>query len=187
MEHGKTIDAQMPTNGNLEKNENGKDFDVKKYRGMIGSLLYLTTSRPGIMFSVCMCAYYQSAPKESHLKAVKRINRYLHSNSKYGLWYSKGRSCNLASYTDSDFSGCKSDRKSTSRTFHMFTNSLVSWHSKKHVFVALSTSEVEYVAAVCYCYDNIYVFGLNGGKSIYRLAIAHACAAFREHKKVYVM
>ena len=93
---------------------------------MIGSLLYLTASRPDIMFSVCMCARYQSAPKESHLKVVKRILRYLHGTSQYGLWYSKGSDCNLVGYTDSDFSGCKSDRKNTSGTCHVFSNALAS-------------------------------------------------------------
>ena len=131
MNDSKSIDTPMPTNGNLDKDDNGKSVDVKKYRGMIGSLLYLTASRPDIMFSVCMCARYQSDPQESHLKAVKRIFRYLHGTSKYGLWYSKGSDCSLVGYSDSDFAGCKSDRKSTSGTCHLFSNSLVSWHSKK--------------------------------------------------------
>ncbi|XP_050893319.1 secreted RxLR effector protein 161-like [Lathyrus oleraceus] len=121
----------MATCGNLERNENGKNVEVKKYRGMIGSLLYLTASRPNIMFSVCMYARYQSAPKESHLKAVKRIFRYLHGTSNYGLWYSNGSDCSLVGYTDSNFIGCKLDRKSTSGTCHIFSNSLVSWYSKK--------------------------------------------------------
>ncbi|XP_050915706.1 uncharacterized mitochondrial protein AtMg00810-like [Lathyrus oleraceus] len=136
MEDAKSIDTPMPTNGNLERNENSKDVDVKKYKGIIGSLLYLTASRLYIMFSICLCACYQSAPKESHLKVVKRILRYLHGTYKYELWYSKGSDYNLVSYTDSDFSGCKSDRKSTSVTCNMFSNSLINWHSKKHVFVA---------------------------------------------------
>ncbi|XP_050893387.1 uncharacterized mitochondrial protein AtMg00810-like [Lathyrus oleraceus] len=124
MEDAKSIDTLMPINGNLERNENGKDVDVNKYRGMITSLLYLTASRPDIMFNVCMWARYQSAPKESHLKVVKRILRYLIDTSKYELWYSDGNDCNLVGYTDSNFSGFKSDRKSTSGTFHLFSNSL---------------------------------------------------------------
>lgn len=98
---------------------------------MIGSLLYLTASRPDIMFSVCMCARYQSDHKESHLKVVKRTLRYLHNTSKHVFWYSKGIGCNLVGYTDSDFAGCKSDTKSTSGTCYMFSNFLVSWHIKK--------------------------------------------------------
>ncbi|XP_050915296.1 uncharacterized mitochondrial protein AtMg00810-like [Lathyrus oleraceus] len=151
MKDAKSIDTQMPTNGNLEKDENGKDVDVKKYRDVIGSLIYLTASRPDIMFSVCMCARYQSTSKESHLKVVKCIVRYLHGISKYGLWYSKGSDCNLVGYIDSDFIGCKSDRKSSSGTCHVFSNSLVSWYSKKHVFVSLSAIEAEYVEADSCC------------------------------------
>src|ERR1051325_11684475 len=141
----------MPITVNLYRDENGKPVDIKRYRGVIGSLLYLTASRPDIMFSVCMCARYQSNPKESHLKVVKRILRYLHGTSKYGLWYSKGSNCSLVGYSDSDFAGCKSDRKSTSGTCHLFSNSLVSWHSKKQVSVALSTTEAEYVVAGTCC------------------------------------
>ncbi|XP_050915997.1 secreted RxLR effector protein 161-like [Lathyrus oleraceus] len=147
MEDAKSIDTPMYKNGNLEINENGKDVNVKKYRGMIGSLPYLTASRSDIMFSVCMCAHYQSASKGFDLKAVKRILRYLHGTYKYGVWYSKGSDCNLVGYTDYDFSGCNSDRKSTSGTFQMFSNFLVSWHSKKHVSIALSTAKEEYIVA----------------------------------------
>ncbi|XP_050915763.1 uncharacterized mitochondrial protein AtMg00810-like [Lathyrus oleraceus] len=131
MEDEKSIDTPMPTNGNLERNENGKDVGVNKYRGMIGYLLYLTASKSDIIFNVFMCACYQSAYKESYLKAIKCILRYLHGTSKYGFWYSKGSDCNLVGYTESDLSSCKSDRKSISGTCHMFSNSLVSWHSKK--------------------------------------------------------
>ncbi|XP_058777163.1 uncharacterized mitochondrial protein AtMg00810-like [Vicia villosa] len=116
MVDAKSINTPISTNKNLDKDENDKDVDVKKYGGTIGSLLYLTTSRPDIMFSVCICARYQSAPKESHLKSIKRILRYLHGTFMYGLWYPKGCDCSLVGYTNSDFSGCKSDRKSTSVT-----------------------------------------------------------------------
>lgn len=146
MKDAKSIDIQIPINGNLEKYENGKDVDVKKYRGMIGSLIYLIASRPDIMFSLCICARYQSTPKELHLKDIKCILRHLHGTSKYELQYSKGSDYKLVGYTDSDFSGCKSDKKTTSGTCHMFSNTLVSWHNKKHVFIALLTAEVKYVA-----------------------------------------
>ena len=103
MEDAKSIDTLMPINDNLKRNENGKDVYVKKYRCMIGSLLYLTISRSNIMFIVCKCVCYQSTPKESHLKAIKRILRYLYGTSKHGLWYSKGSDCNLVGYIDFDF------------------------------------------------------------------------------------
>src|SRR5881394_2219064 len=80
---------------------------------MIGSLLYLCASRPDIMLSVCMCARFQAAPKECHLVAVKRILRYLIHTPTLGLWYPKGSYFDLLGYSDSDYAGCKVDRKST--------------------------------------------------------------------------
>ncbi|KAK2429898.1 hypothetical protein QL285_028295 [Trifolium repens] len=131
MTDSKIMETPMASTCALSKDEECKDVEITKYRGIIGSLLYLTASRPDIMFSVCMCARYQSCPKESHLKAVKRILKYLKGTSNFGLWYSKGNDCSLVGYSDSDFAGCKLDRKSTSGTCHLFYNSLVSWHSKK--------------------------------------------------------
>ena len=151
MESAKEISTPMGTGCYLDKDEGGKPIDPSKYRGIIGSLLYLTASRPDIMFSVCMCARFQSDPKESHLSAVKRIMRYLLGTSNMGLWYPKGGISGLVGYSDSDFAGCKLDRKSTSGTCHIFGNSLISWNSKKQVSVALSTAEAEYIAAGSCC------------------------------------
>ena len=92
---------------------------------MIGSLLYLSASRPDIMFSVCMCARFQANPKESHLSEVKRIMRYLLGTINLGLWYPKNSSYNLIGYSDSNFAGCKTDRKSTSGTCHFISFALV--------------------------------------------------------------
>ena len=76
---------------------------------MIGSLLYITASRPDTMHSVCLCARYQSQPKEAHLKSVKRILRYVNNTLDYGLFYPKDDSFELTSYSDADYAGCKSD------------------------------------------------------------------------------
>jgi hypothetical protein len=141
----------MSTIISLDKDENGKTVDTKLYRGMIGSLLYLTASRPDIMFSVCMCARFQANPKESHLIAVKQILRYLKDTSNFGLFYLKLSSFDLVSYSDADFAGSKSDCKSTSRTCHFLGHSLVSWFSKKQNSVSLSTTEAEYIAASLAC------------------------------------
>ena len=121
----------MGTNEALNKEDMSVDVDQKLYRGMIGSLLYITASRPDIMHSVCLCARYQSKPKETHLKAVKRILRYVKHTLDYGLFYPKNDSFDLISYCDADYAGCKSDRKSTSGTCHFLGHSLVSWFSKK--------------------------------------------------------
>ena len=93
---------------------------------MIGSLLYLTTSRPDIMFSVCMCARFQADPKESHLVAVKMIFRYLNGTKELGLWYPKQKDFTLIGYSDADFAGYKVDRKSTSGCCQFLGASLIS-------------------------------------------------------------
>jgi hypothetical protein len=141
----------MSTTTSLDKDDSGKSINQKLYRGMIGSLLYITASRPDIMFSVCLCARYQSNPKESHLKAVKRIFRYLNHTHDFGLFYPKSSTFDLVTYSDADFAGCKSDRKSTSGTCHFVGHSLVSWFSKKQNSVSLSTTEAEYIAASLAC------------------------------------
>jgi hypothetical protein len=151
MNNAKPIKTPMPSNGHLDLNEEGKSIDQKVYRFMIGSLLYLCASRPDIMLSVCMCARFQANPKECHLMAIKRIFRYLVHTPNLGLWYPKGSTFDLLGYSDSDYAGCKVDRKSTSGTCQFLGRSLVSWSSKKQNSVALSTAEAEYVAVSACC------------------------------------
>ena len=118
---------------------------------MVGSLLYLCASRPDIMLSVCMCARFQANPKECHKVTVRRILRYLIQTSGFGLWYPKGANFDLVGYSDSDYAGCKVDRKSTLGTCQFLGHSLVSWSSKKQNLVALSTAEAEYITAGSCC------------------------------------
>jgi hypothetical protein len=99
------------------------------------------------MLSVCMCARFQADPKEVHLRAMKRIMRYLVYTPKFGLWYPKGSTFDLIRYFDADWAGCKIDKKSTSGTCQLLGRSLVSWASKKQNSVDLSTAEAEYIAA----------------------------------------
>ncbi|GKE49074.1 hypothetical protein Tco_1480332 [Tanacetum coccineum] len=103
------VDLEKP----LVKDRDADDVDVHLYRSMIGSLMYLTTSRPDIMFAVCACARFQVTPKTSHLLAVKRIFRYLKGKPTLGLWYSRDSPFELVAYTDSDYAGATQDRKST--------------------------------------------------------------------------
>ncbi|KAI3669324.1 hypothetical protein L6452_40556 [Arctium lappa] len=135
----------------LDADISGKSVDQHIYRSMIGSLLYLTASRPDIMFATCFCARYQANPKESHLSAVKRILRYLKGTPNLGLWYPKDSKFELIAYTDADHAGNKLDRKSTSRACHYLGDKLVSWSSKKQTCVSTSTAEAEYVAAASCC------------------------------------
>ncbi|GKB58690.1 putative ribonuclease H-like domain-containing protein, partial [Tanacetum coccineum] len=103
------VDLEKP----LVKDGDANDVDVHLYRSMIGSLMYLTSSRPHIMFAVCACARFQVTPKTSHLLAIKRIFRYLKGKPTLGLWYSKDSPFELVAYTDSDYVGATQDRKST--------------------------------------------------------------------------
>ncbi|KAI3685730.1 hypothetical protein L6452_34988 [Arctium lappa] len=135
----------------LHDDPDGVSVDITSYRGMIDSLLYLTASRPDIMFATFLCARYQANPKESHLAAVKRIFRYLKGTMNLGLWYPKDSGFDLMGYSDSDFAGSKIDRKSTTGSCQLLGDKLVSWSSKKQNSVSTSTAEAEYVAAGSCC------------------------------------
>nr|GFB55538.1 uncharacterized mitochondrial protein AtMg00810-like [Tanacetum cinerariifolium] len=118
---------------------------------MIGSLMYLTASRPEIMFVVCAYSRFQVTPKTSHLQAVKRIFRYLKGQPKLGLWYFKVSSFDREAYSDNDYAGANLDRKSTTGGCQFLGRRIISWQCKKQTIVATSTTEVEYVAAVHCC------------------------------------
>nr|GFA81491.1 uncharacterized mitochondrial protein AtMg00810-like [Tanacetum cinerariifolium] len=105
--------SNTPMDKERGKDGTGKDVDLHLYRSMIGSLMYLTASRPDIMFAICACFRHQVTPKECHLHAVKRIFRYLKGHPKLGLWYPKDSPFDLVAYSDSDYGGATQDRKST--------------------------------------------------------------------------
>ncbi|KAI3450426.1 hypothetical protein Pfo_007091 [Paulownia fortunei] len=137
LKNTKHIRTPMGTNDRLSKDDVGTSL----YRSMIGSLLYLTPSRPDICFSVGVCARYQCDPKESHLKASKQIIRYVNGTSEYDIWYSKDTNSNLAGYCDDDWPGDVDDRKNTSGGC---------FFSKQNC-ISLSTAESEYIACGNYC------------------------------------
>ncbi|GJV31591.1 hypothetical protein Tco_1391991, partial [Tanacetum coccineum] len=147
----------------------GWDADIEG-RGlgkMIGSLMYLTSSRPDMMCAVCACARYQVNPKVSHLYAVKRIFRYLKGQPKLGLWYPKDSPFDLVAYIDSDYDGASLDRKSTTRGCQLLRCRLILWQCKKQTVDANSTIEVEYVAASSCCGEVLWIQNqlLDYGKS----------------------
>ncbi|GJS73432.1 retrovirus-related pol polyprotein from transposon TNT 1-94 [Tanacetum coccineum] len=144
LEDSKPMKTPMSTETKLTRDEEGESVDNTKYRGMIGSLLYLTASRPDIMFSVCLCARFQEDPKTSHLEAVKRIFRYIKGTMHLGLWYPKGSGIETIVYADSDHAGDYVDRKSTSGVCTFMGCCLTSWFSKKQTALAISTTEAEY-------------------------------------------
>jgi len=141
MEDFKEATNPIATNCLMDADEAGQQVDSTKYRGLIGSLLYLTASRLDIQFGVCLCARFQSNPKESHFKAAKRILKYLKGTTNFGLWYPNESKIVLSGFSHSDYVGCKLDRKSTSGTCHLLGSSLISWNSKKQAYVILSRTE----------------------------------------------
>ncbi|XP_057459238.1 secreted RxLR effector protein 161-like [Actinidia eriantha] len=137
----------MSTSLKLSKDTSGKDVDQTLYRSMIGSLLYLTASRPDIAFSVSICARFQACPKESHLFAVKRLIKYVNGTIRYGIWFTLDTNANIVGYTDADWVGFADDCKSTSSRCFYIGNNLVAWHNKKQNSISFSTTEAEYIAA----------------------------------------
>ncbi|GJR77975.1 putative ribonuclease H-like domain-containing protein [Tanacetum coccineum] len=151
----RTATTPIESNKPLVNDEDGIDVDVHVYRSMIGSLMYLTASRPDIMFAVCACARHQVTPKASHLNAVKRIFRYLKHQPKLGLWYPKDSPFELEAYLDSDYGGA--NRKSTTGGCQFLGRRLISWQCKKQTTVANSTTKVEYVVAANCCGQVLWI------------------------------
>ncbi|GJR99040.1 putative ribonuclease H-like domain-containing protein [Tanacetum coccineum] len=153
----KTAITLMETKMALTKDEEADDVDVHLYRSMIGSLMYLTASRPDIMFAVCACSRFQVTPKTSHLNAVKRIFKYLKGKPNLGLWYPRESPFDLEAYSDSDYAGANLDRKSTTGGCQFLGRRLISWQCKKQTIVATSTTEAEYVAAASCCGQVLWI------------------------------
>ncbi|GJV88638.1 hypothetical protein Tco_1532576 [Tanacetum coccineum] len=152
-----TASTPMETHKPLLKDADGEDVDEHLYRSMIGSLMYLTSSRHDIMFAVCACARFQVNPKSSHLHAVKRIFRYLKGQPKLGLWYPKDSPFDLVAYTDSDYAGASLDRKSTTGGCQFLGCRLILWQYKKQTVVTNSTTKAEYIVASNCCGQVLWI------------------------------
>nr|GEU48420.1 hypothetical protein [Tanacetum cinerariifolium] len=151
MEKGQSIGTPMATKPKLDADLSGNPVDQTNYRSKIGSLMYLTSSRPDIVQAVCYCARYQTRPTEKHLEEVKRIFRYLRGTINMGLWYPKGSSFGLTAFSDADHAECIDTCKSTYGGIQFLGDKLVSWMSKKQDCTALSSAEAEYVALSASC------------------------------------
>ncbi|XP_070011151.1 uncharacterized mitochondrial protein AtMg00810-like [Nicotiana sylvestris] len=157
METSKVIDTPIAMATRLDMDETGSPINQTMYRGIIVSLLYLTANRPDIVFSVGICASFQSNPKESHLKAAKRILRYLKGTQDLVLYYPSSNNFNLIGYADVDYTGNLVDKKSTSGMPHFLGSCLISWGTRKQNSVALSTAEAEYVASASCCAQLLWI------------------------------
>jgi hypothetical protein len=142
----KPTDTPIATGTKLSKQDEGTTIDYTLYKRLVGSLMYLTTTRPYIMYAVSLISRFMENPKISHWKVGKRILRYIAGTTDYGIWYSNSEDDSLVGYTDSDFAGSIDDRKSTSGYAFLLGTGLISWASKKQPIVTISSVEAEYVA-----------------------------------------
>nr|GEV35249.1 hypothetical protein [Tanacetum cinerariifolium] len=139
------VDTPVVEKSKLNEDKEGKAIDPSHYRGMIGTLLYLTASRPDLQLAISMCARYQARPTETHIHAVKRIFRCLRGTVNWGLWYPKDSSVALTAFTDADHIGCQDTRRSTSGSLQFLGERLISWSSKRQESVAISSTKAEYI------------------------------------------
>jgi hypothetical protein len=154
MEDCKLVTTPMKTSCKLNKDDDSKSTGQRQYNSMIGSLLYVTKSKPDVMQAVGHVARFQETPKESHVLAVKRIFKYIKGTKDFVLWYPKGKDLSLIAYIDVDWAGFIDDRRSTSGAMFYLGECLVSWLSKKQSSISLSTTEANYIAATT-CYTQV--------------------------------
>ena len=143
----KPLATPMAINEKLSKYDGKPKVDGAMYRSLVGSLIYLTHTRPDIVNAVSIVSRFMSEPSKDHLTAAKRILRYIKGTKSYGIMYETEKDFKLTGYTDSDWAGSVDDRKSTSGYVFQLGNKVVSWSSKKQATVALSSAEAEYIAA----------------------------------------
>ncbi|XP_060667179.1 uncharacterized mitochondrial protein AtMg00810-like [Ziziphus jujuba] len=157
MKDCKPVSAPMACNEKLSKNDTGEKVNATMFRSIIGGLLFLTHTRPDIMFSVSYLSRFMHEPCEKHLRCAKRILKYVKGTAKYGLWFSSKCSGELMGFSDSDWAGNEDDSKSTSGYVFTLGNGVFSWCSKKQEVVAQSSAEAEYVAAVSAANQAIWI------------------------------
>ncbi|GJY58095.1 hypothetical protein Tco_0457987 [Tanacetum coccineum] len=139
------VDTPMVDRLKLDEDPLRIPVDQTRFRSMVGSLMYLTASRPDLVFVVCMCARYQASPTKKHLEALKRVFQYLRGTINWGLWYPKDTVMAVTAYVDADHAGCQDTRRSTSGSAQ-FLGELVNRSSKKQKSTTISTTEAEYIA-----------------------------------------
>jgi hypothetical protein len=153
----KPVSTSMSSAASLGPDEDGETVDQREYRSMIGSLLYLTATRPDIQFAMGLCVRFQVSPRSSHQTTVQRVFRYLKHIPKFGIWYSASSSLDLVDFFYADFMGCGIDRKSTYVTYQFLGSSLICWCSRKQSSVAQSITDAEYVVAASCCPQILWI------------------------------
>ncbi|GJZ20347.1 retrovirus-related pol polyprotein from transposon TNT 1-94 [Tanacetum coccineum] len=144
METCEPADTPMVKKSKLDEDPQGKAVDPTRYSGMIGTLMYLTASRPDLVFAVCMCARYQAKPTEKHLHAVKRTFRYLRGTINMVMWYTKDSCIALISFADADHVGCQDTRKSMSGSMQLLGDRLISLYYDNKSVIALCCNNIQH-------------------------------------------
>ncbi|KAG6476380.1 hypothetical protein ZIOFF_065620 [Zingiber officinale] len=167
----------------LKKEDGGKAADVTHYRSLIGNLLYLTATRPDLMYAASLLSRFMQSPSHFHLGAAKRVLRYVQGTTDLGLSFQKNHALNLVGYCDSDLGGSLDDMKSTSGYCFSFGSAIFSWLSKKQQSVAQSSAEAEYISASVATSQAIWLRRIlgrgsaDGGSGIYERHRSPAAAA----------
>lgn len=152
MENSNSVLNPIVPGTKLSKDDDGTNVDATLFKQLVGSLMYLTTTRPDLMYGVSLISRFMACPKESYWRVGKKILRYLRGTTDVGIFYKKNSNRGLKVYTDSDYAGDLNDRKSTSGFVFLLGSAAVSWSSKKQPIVSLSTTEAEYIATTsCAC------------------------------------
>ncbi|GJV59244.1 retrovirus-related pol polyprotein from transposon TNT 1-94 [Tanacetum coccineum] len=121
------VDTPMVDRLKLDEDPLGILVDQTRFHSMVGSLMYLTASRPDLVFAVCMCVRYQASPTKKHLEALKRVFRYLRGTINLGLWYPKDTAMALTAYADANHAGCQDTRRSMSGSAQFLGDKLILW------------------------------------------------------------
>jgi len=158
MENCNAVKNPIVLGTKLSKDDTGTKVDATLFKQVVGSLMYLTTTRPDLMYGVSLISRFMSSPTESHWFTAKRILRYLKGTTELGIYYKKEGNTKVMAYTDSDFAGDIGDRRSTSGYVFLLSSGAISWSSKKQPVVSLSTTEAEYIAAASCACQCIWIF-----------------------------
>ena len=157
MEESNYVHSPIVTGFKLFKNENGVNVDATFFKQMVGSLMYLTSTRPDLMFVVSLISRYMGQPTKLHLQTAKRVLRYLRGITNLRIFYKKEGNDKLVAFTDSDYASDLEDTKSTSGYVFMLSSGAVSWSSRKQPVVSLSTTEAEFIAATSFACQAIWM------------------------------
>lgn len=154
MEDSNSVCNPIVPGHKLNKDEGGVKVDETQFKQIVGSLMYITATRPDLMFVVSLIARFMSSPTDIHYQVAKRVLRYVKGTINYGILYKRGGAEELVGFTDSDYAGDLEGRRSTSGYVFLMNGAAVAWSSKKQPIVTLSTTEAEFIAAAsCACQD----------------------------------